>query len=711
VQLSLPKLKPSHDKQMSSTQGAQGEKPKDAPAQTSQKDETKPHEEKTKPHEEKKRFSLNLPFKLPFGKKKAGETKEPQIQPTQPQPMPKDANPSAPDAPKPIKQAGETEHASIPGQKENAALHPAMQTQNIPKELHTEEHAEKENRGPDLQRQEELAHKAQKQTQPSLPKSFQIAKPLPKSGLGDENAASKPLQPAMQKQPLPPQKEEHIQKREAEETTPAPIEKQQSIEKHDDFDAHKHIEKGFSGKVIQSDKIPKETGASAHIDHPIETIHDSPLIKPISSMDSHEEAISKPKIAPTRVAKPQASPQPKIKPMDAEIPKPANPISSDESMHEFGEAQPEITQKQETEKEGQAEPAIQKETPKIEKKKAPAPQKKMQMPKEQKELTGAQKILGKLRSMPSITKRQKGAKGQKAPQAPALSKKQVLPKQQEAAQTPPKKQPQAKPAPQNAKKPSLPKAPIKAKPQTPQAKMPVSSKRVFPTKKSTPKMPEQEPAPKSQQMQAPKEDAIAVNVGGRIFPAKKSKAQKIKAEISKQIPKQIPEPKGKVIGQAPIPGALKAPPKKSKSPIPSKDDLENEQGAETGGEEFETTPEPSQPIAVSDMEVSQKQAPKPKPKKPSLPVLGGDPNAKDEEKKQGATAMADEIYFAYAREKLSWLYEIYKIGGMTLDEFRSHVKKHMDAEANGPKEGEKEPEEGNEHLANLNKELAKKFKK
>ncbi len=74
--------------------------------------------------------------------------------------------------------------------------------------------------------------------------------------------------------------------------------------------------------------------------------------------------------------------------------------------------------------------------------------------------------------------------------------------------------------------------------------------------------------------------------------------------------------------------------------------------------------------------------------------------------------MTDEVYFAYAREKHAWLYEIYKMGGMTLDEFRGRVQEKMGSDSSGePAAGEDRNAVANPELEKLNKESHKKFKK
>ncbi len=68
---------------------------------------------------------------------------------------------------------------------------------------------------------------------------------------------------------------------------------------------------------------------------------------------------------------------------------------------------------------------------------------------------------------------------------------------------------------------------------------------------------------------------------------------------------------------------------------------------------------------------------------------------------------------AYARERVKWLYEIYRIGGMTLDEFRSRVQEKMNEDAGRPPSSAAKASTASDNpaLANLNKELSKKFKK
>ena len=71
------------------------------------------------------------------------------------------------------------------------------------------------------------------------------------------------------------------------------------------------------------------------------------------------------------------------------------------------------------------------------------------------------------------------------------------------------------------------------------------------------------------------------------------------------------------------------------------------------------------------------------------------------------------MYFSYARRLHPWLYEIYKVGGMTIEEFRSRVKAKMDESDSAAPAGSSGSSGGlpNAAFANLNKELNKKFKK
>lgn len=74
--------------------------------------------------------------------------------------------------------------------------------------------------------------------------------------------------------------------------------------------------------------------------------------------------------------------------------------------------------------------------------------------------------------------------------------------------------------------------------------------------------------------------------------------------------------------------------------------------------------------------------------------------------------LTDEVYTSYARSKHAWLYDIYKVGGMTAEEFRSRVKAKMDEDEGGGPASPGAPGAGpNAAFANLNKEINKKFKK
>ena len=76
------------------------------------------------------------------------------------------------------------------------------------------------------------------------------------------------------------------------------------------------------------------------------------------------------------------------------------------------------------------------------------------------------------------------------------------------------------------------------------------------------------------------------------------------------------------------------------------------------------------------------------------------------------TALADEVYFSYAKRMHPWLYDIYKVGGMTIEEFRTRVKAKMSEETSGASSSSgSSGAPANVAFANLNKELNKKFKK
>lgn len=76
------------------------------------------------------------------------------------------------------------------------------------------------------------------------------------------------------------------------------------------------------------------------------------------------------------------------------------------------------------------------------------------------------------------------------------------------------------------------------------------------------------------------------------------------------------------------------------------------------------------------------------------------------------STLTDEVYVSYARSKHGWLYDIYKVGGMTLEEFRNRVKAKMEEDEGGGPAAPGTPGAGpNAAFANLNKEINKKFKK
>ena len=49
----------------------------------------------------------------------------------------------------------------------------------------------------------------------------------------------------------------------------------------------------------------------------------------------------------------------------------------------------------------------------------------------------------------------------------------------------------------------------------------------------------------------------------------------------------------------------------------------------------------------------------------------------NEEKAQAAAMMADELLMAYAKENHKWLYEIYRMGGLSNADFNAKVRERM----------------------------------
>ena len=76
------------------------------------------------------------------------------------------------------------------------------------------------------------------------------------------------------------------------------------------------------------------------------------------------------------------------------------------------------------------------------------------------------------------------------------------------------------------------------------------------------------------------------------------------------------------------------------------------------------------------------------------------------------SGLADEVYISYARSKHGWLYDIYKVGGMTKEEFSNRVKAKMEEDEGSSAAPPPSMGTGpNAAFANLNKEINKKFKK
>jgi len=79
------------------------------------------------------------------------------------------------------------------------------------------------------------------------------------------------------------------------------------------------------------------------------------------------------------------------------------------------------------------------------------------------------------------------------------------------------------------------------------------------------------------------------------------------------------------------------------------------------------------------------------------------------EVKEKAKEQTDEFVEQYAKENLVWLYEIYKMGGMTRDDFMQKAREKLQEPSQGASPGN-EPEAENPALSNLERELEKKKK-
>lgn len=87
----------------------------------------------------------------------------------------------------------------------------------------------------------------------------------------------------------------------------------------------------------------------------------------------------------------------------------------------------------------------------------------------------------------------------------------------------------------------------------------------------------------------------------------------------------------------------------------------------------------------------------------------------DVQKQNAANMMADELLFAYAKENHKWLYEIYKMGGLSIEEFRARIKEKM-SEQKGDSQKKITPDaadgdDDNKAFSNLSTAADKKFKK
>ncbi|MFH0927345.1 MAG: hypothetical protein V1822_02085, partial [Candidatus Micrarchaeota archaeon] len=88
----------------------------------------------------------------------------------------------------------------------------------------------------------------------------------------------------------------------------------------------------------------------------------------------------------------------------------------------------------------------------------------------------------------------------------------------------------------------------------------------------------------------------------------------------------------------------------------------------------------------------------------------------NEQKQEAATIMADELLNAYAKENHKWLYEIYRMGGLSLEEYRKRIKEKMEDDRSGKTQQAADEQKAekmaeNKAFSNLSKSADKKFKK
>ncbi|MCX6769269.1 MAG: hypothetical protein NT051_01165, partial [Candidatus Micrarchaeota archaeon] len=99
----------------------------------------------------------------------------------------------------------------------------------------------------------------------------------------------------------------------------------------------------------------------------------------------------------------------------------------------------------------------------------------------------------------------------------------------------------------------------------------------------------------------------------------------------------------------------------------------------------------------------------PSPSQGEYEMAKGDLRVKlsQEDKEEAARQEAESMLEQYARQNIVWLYEIYKMGGLSREEFLQKVKEKM---ADGKKEAP-EPAAQNNALSNLGREIDKKYNK
>ena len=159
---------------------------------------------------------------------------------------------------------------------------------------------------------------------------------------------------------------------------------------------------------------------------------------------------------------------------------------------------------------------------------------------------------------------------------------------------------------------------------------------------------------------------------------------------------------------------------------------EGEEGKAPREGEKQKSALPARPFEQSSREISGEAAlpenneddslsvPAPPPdEKPPEPAPGDYSDAKEQLRrkiaeeglKRGITAESEEMLEQYAKENLIWLYEIYKMGGMSREDFLDKVREQSHNGQPGGADGNQQEQPANPALENLNRELEKKMKK